>query len=229
MINTTEEIKVIGIYKITNPKGKIYIGQTINWENRKKKYKSLSCKRQVKLYNSLKFYGPENHIFELIEECFESQLDEKELWWGNYYNVLNSKKGLNLRLGNGRGRVSEETKQKISLKLKGQKRSDELKKRLSEQRKGKKRPKGTGAKIALKTKGQKRPKQTLATKGKPKPKGFSEKKYKPILQYDLEGNFIKEWSSQFEINKYFGCGYGNISSVLSGRCKTSFGYIWKYK
>ena len=38
---------MIGIYKITNPKGKIYIGQSINIENRFKVYKRYNCKGQV--------------------------------------------------------------------------------------------------------------------------------------------------------------------------------------
>ena len=35
---------MIGIYKITNPSGKIYIGQSINIENRKKIYSKSICK-----------------------------------------------------------------------------------------------------------------------------------------------------------------------------------------
>ena len=68
----------IGIYKITNPEGKIYIGQSINIEKRWKGYKNFHCKGQHKLYNSLKKYGPENHTFEIIEECIMEELDIRE-------------------------------------------------------------------------------------------------------------------------------------------------------
>ena len=54
---------MIGIYKITSPTNKIYIGQSIDIENRFTKYKSLDCKNQVRLYNSLKKYGFDKHKF----------------------------------------------------------------------------------------------------------------------------------------------------------------------
>jgi len=44
------------IYKITNPSGKIYIGQTTNIHIRKSKYKNSNCKNQTRLFNSIKKY-----------------------------------------------------------------------------------------------------------------------------------------------------------------------------
>lgn len=69
---------MVGIYKITNPKGKIYIGQSIDIERRFKEYKGVYCKNQRKLYYSLKKYGWENHKFEVIEECNEKNLIQRE-------------------------------------------------------------------------------------------------------------------------------------------------------
>jgi len=59
---------MIGIYKIINPFGKIYIGQSVNIEKRFKTYKALSKNviGQTKLYRSLKKYGAENHKFEIL-------------------------------------------------------------------------------------------------------------------------------------------------------------------
>lgn len=103
-----------GIYKITSPSGKIYIGQAINIYNRwEKGYKYLSCKQQTKLYYSLKKYGSKNHLFEIVEECSEVLLNEREIYWGEFYNVL-GENGLNCKLGNQNGRYSEETKKKMS-------------------------------------------------------------------------------------------------------------------
>ena len=83
---------MIGIYKITNPSGKIYIGQTVNIEKRFKEYKNIhvTIRQQIKIYNSLKKYGSENHIFEIIEECLLEQLDEREIYRGVYYKKLES-------------------------------------------------------------------------------------------------------------------------------------------
>ena len=49
---------------------------------------------------------------------------------------------------------------------------------------------------------------------------------KPILQYDLDGNFVKEWPSTTDVGKEFIKG---INHCLRGRNKTAYGYIWKYK
>jgi len=49
---------------------------------------------------------------------------------------------------------------------------------------------------------------------------------KTIIQYDLEGNFIKEYSSINEAKRQI---KGDIGAMLSGRQKTAGGYIWKFK
>ena len=89
---------MIGIYKIISPSKKIYIGQSINIEKRFYTYKLLHCKKQPFLFNSLKKYGAENHIFEVIEECEVIKLNERERYWQDFYNVLEN--GLNLMLTN---------------------------------------------------------------------------------------------------------------------------------
>ena len=48
---------MIGIYKITSPTGRIYIGQSIDIEKRIIKYQNIKCKSQRLLYNSLFKYG----------------------------------------------------------------------------------------------------------------------------------------------------------------------------
>ena len=48
---------------------------------------------------------------------------------------------------------------------------------------------------------------------------------KVVLQYDLKGNLIKEWSSLSEID----LGILNISNCCLGRAITAGGYIWRYK
>jgi len=55
---TMEKLKKLGyIYKITSPSKKIYIGQTFYLSERKCNYKSLNCKKQKIIYNSLLKYG----------------------------------------------------------------------------------------------------------------------------------------------------------------------------
>ena len=55
---------------------------------------------------------------------------------------------------------------------------------------------------------------------------------KPIIQYDLDGNFIKEWPSLNEIKRNTTYSIGNICKCCSNNypfCKTYKGYVWKYK
>jgi group I intron endonuclease len=117
LLETTSMAGVI--YKITNPKDKIYIGCTIDFKRRLSEYRRLSINGQVKLYNSLIKYKFDNHIFEVIEECDESILHEREIYWIKYFNCI--EEGLNIRLGNRTGALMESTKQKISEALKGRK------------------------------------------------------------------------------------------------------------
>jgi group I intron endonuclease len=78
--------KICGIYKITSPSGKIYIGKSNNVNLRWNKYKKLICKNQVKLYNSFLKYGVDSHIFEIIEELSLDKLNEREIFYISYYN-----------------------------------------------------------------------------------------------------------------------------------------------
>ena len=56
-----------GIYKITNPKGAVYIGQSKNVNERLARYKKLQCcKNQHLLYRSFLKYGINNHTFEVL-------------------------------------------------------------------------------------------------------------------------------------------------------------------
>jgi hypothetical protein len=156
-------MKKIGIYKITNPKGKIYVGQSINIEDRWKMYKRLKCKKQPKLYNSLKKHGPENHLFEIIEECTLEQLTLKEI---NYKKDMVNEIGWKNVLfcdiydrGIG-GLRSISTRQKISKGNTGKKRSEEYKLNISLKNKGRKQSKETIEKRALKNTGKKRSEET---------------------------------------------------------------------
>jgi hypothetical protein len=75
-------------------------------------------------------------------------------------------------------------------------------------------------------------------KGKPKPEGFLKDSSKlknrlinnkPVMQYDKQGNFIKEWNSAKEAERYYNMSNNCINSCLREKTKTSGGYVWKYK
>lgn len=108
--------KVCGIYRITSPSGKIYIGQSTNIYGRFYYYSLLQhCNRQRKLYNSFLKYGVDKHKFEIICQCKKEKLNKLEIYYIELFNSFNSENGLNLRHGGGsKGKHSEETKRRIS-------------------------------------------------------------------------------------------------------------------
>lgn len=130
--------KISGIYKIINPNGRIYIGQSTDIIQRKSDYRKLECKEQPKIYNSIVKYGWEVHVFEIQEICDTVLLDIRERYWQDYYDVT-GQKGLNcilIETDKERRIICKETKEKISNSLKGRKLSKEHKQNLSDSHKG---------------------------------------------------------------------------------------------
>ena len=52
---------------------------------------------------------------------------------------------------------------------------------------------------------------------------------KPITQYDLNNNFIKDWESTKQAALSLGIDKSGITNVLKGKYKKSSNFIWKYK
>lgn len=124
---------VCGIYKIENlVNGKVYIGQTVNSEKREIKHKTElknNVHHNLHLQRSYNKFGAESFKFIIIEICEESKLDEREIYWLNFYGGINSDRNYNIGEIKG-GRISQEVKDKISLKNKGQKRTEETKRKM---------------------------------------------------------------------------------------------------
>lgn len=82
---------MVGIYKITNLiNNDAYIGQSIEVEERLKDHKKLyNWQRETnkRLYQAFIEFGVENFNFEIIEECNEDKLNEREQYWISYYNT----------------------------------------------------------------------------------------------------------------------------------------------
>ena len=66
---------------------------------------------------------------------------------------------------------------------------------------------------------------------KPSKGKYSKKHHrsKPIIQYDKEGNFIREWDCANDVERVLGISNKHIGSVCLGKRKSCGGYIWKYK
>lgn len=116
------------IYKITSPTGKIYIGQTVDWNRRKKEYLRGKSKSQVKLNRSFLKHGIENHSFEVIKYCSSVYLDKLECEYIELYDSINN--GLNAKGGGLGGYMPEEVRIKISRKHKNKIIKEETKEKL---------------------------------------------------------------------------------------------------
>lgn len=199
----------IGIYKITNPNGKIYIGQSINIDKRFKNYFTDKTKyiNQKKLYNSINKYDVKNHIFEIIELCKIEELNNKERYYQEFFNCVGLN-GLNCKFTNTNdksGRLSEETKLKIGNSNKGKKprlgmiNSLEMNLKISKSHLGK----------------------IIPLKHRINMSNASPNKKKII---DLSTNIV--YNSIKEVSKIFNINYGTLKSYLKNKIpnKTSFTY-----
>ena len=59
-------------------------------------------------------------------------------------------------------------------------------------------------------------------------KGIKNNRHQPVLQYDKDGNFIREWDTMTEAETTLNITH-KIHYVCQGKRKTCGGYIWKYK
>jgi group I intron endonuclease len=227
-----------GIYKITSPDGKIYVGQAVNFQQRYYYYLTAPFKDQPRIRESFEIFGGiEKHKFEIVEKCSIKNLDKKELYWGNYYDVL-GENGLNCRLGHGKGKLRNSTKQKISEALTGKKQSSETIEKRKKKLKGQKRSEQSCSlmkqrKIGFKvTWGDKIKEAKKLNPYKPTLKSIEAIRTAlsiPIIQYDKQGNFIKEFPSAVEAMKITNIKNDNIHQCLKGKSKTAGGFVWKYK
>jgi group I intron endonuclease len=146
---------ICGIYKITSPSNKIYIGQSLNIKKRYSKYKNLDCGSQKHLYNSFKKYGFNNHKFEILSQCLPNQLNETEKYYTDLFQTFNTKNGLNLRDGGGsQGKMSKESIEKMRAASIGKKHSLETRKKMSLSSIGKSKTKEHALNISKSKKGR---------------------------------------------------------------------------
>jgi group I intron endonuclease len=201
---------MIGIYKITSPSGKIYIGQSTSIERRKKSYAKARCTGQVKLYRSIVKYGFSEHTFEVVEECKIEDLSARERYWQEFYNVL-GERGLNCSLTGTESALKVYTKEHID------RHSRTLKIFYNT-------PEGieVRAKGAAKT-------DYIAIVAKKDHKSIAKSLWKSVLQYEKDGTLLQEWQSVKEAGETLGIDRSCISLCLKGKYNSAGGFIWKYK
>jgi group I intron endonuclease len=117
--------KMIGVYKITSPTGRIYIGSSISINDRFTNYRNGHLKLQRKLCASFKKYTTRLHTFELLEICCKENVRKRERFHCVKNDVLNQN-NLNLKIpyeDDGYVSISDETRKKLSEARTGEKNS----------------------------------------------------------------------------------------------------------
>ena len=99
--------KICGIYMIKNLiNGKVYIGQSRGIKNRISRHKSDLRKNKhgnSHLQFSWNKYGIDNFEFSIVEECEVENLNDREIFWINFYESVDKNKGYNQKTGGGVG------------------------------------------------------------------------------------------------------------------------------
>lgn len=199
-----------GIYKITSPSGKIYIGQSINIERRMKTYSLCKCEKQTALYNSFKKYGFDSHLMEIVFELNVVDvhiLNLLEVAFIKYFDCL-SPNGLNITPGGGNWVPTDKTIEKMRMASLGRKHSRETKDKLSL------------LKLELGMSENHKNNIRLSNKAR----ALS------VDQYTKGGDYIKTFNSITEAANTVGCDGASITAVCknSRHNKSAKGYGWKY-
>ena len=239
-----------GIYSITNIlNGKRYIGQTYNFKYRWMRHRSYlkhNSEHNAHLQNAWNKYGSNNFRFEIIEKCPFEKLDEREIYWINYFDSKNS--GYNFADG--------------GLGCRGYKHSDEeiMKMRLIQNPKpiamfdlqgnyirtfvsageasdylGKKS--SSGIKRCCEKDKYKKAYGYIWIYEKDYKSGNIDWNYylsknknlpKSVLQYNLNMELIKEYASAYETSRE-GFNSATVSAACNGKYDTYKGYVWVWK
>lgn len=202
------------IYKIVNKiNGKIYIGKTLKtiqerFNEHCNDYKKDRNEKRP-LYSAMNKYGIENFYIEEVEKCLDSEIDNREKYWIEYYNSF--KNGYNATLGgDGKAYIDRELVIKTYNELKNQTKTakilnicvDSVHDILVQNN------------IQIKRAGD-------------MSKDLNSKQVAMIDKKTLQ--VLKIFNSVREAEKFLGISYRtHIPEVCNGKRKTCQGYIWKY-
>lgn len=187
-----------------------YIGQTIHPLSRFKRHIdwAINKKDNNKFHNALRKYGLKNWVYCVLEEnILRENLNMKEMDWIEEFDGFYD--GYNMSAGGGQNtKFSEETRRKLSESCKGKNFF------------GEKNP-FFGKHHSIETRKNKMSGPKNGMYGKP-----SHNRRK-VSQYDLNGNFIKNYDCiTHAIKENPKCRA--ISAVCRGELNQTGGFIWKY-
>lgn len=211
------------IYKITSPTGRAYIGKAKDLRKRINSHKCASKKGlNILLHNSIRKYGWEAHVLEVIEEVDNSSLNDREVALIKEHNTywIDNPMGMNMTIGGDGNKGSwmhkTELREWFSQKFTGEGNPFYGKTHTEEWRKNKSKESSEyNKKHNIKVP------EWGAKKGQ-------ERRKKRIVCYDSNGKFVKEYGSLSEAARELEMHHSCISDVLSGKHTNSKGYVFRY-
>lgn len=207
-------MKTYKVYIHLFPNNKRYIGVTTNptyirW------VRGYGYKKQPHLYNAIKKYGWDNIEHIVYEVDTESEMFYLERYLISFYQTTNPKYGYNKSIGGDRGGLGNHI-------------TEWHKDRIRESNRTRTVSAETKLKISLSKKGHRIGPFTQEHRDKLRESHIGKnKKYPHILQYDLNGNLIKKWDNVKDIEKELGFKHFCIYSVIKGKSKTAYGFLWR--
>lgn len=219
------------IYKATNTdNGKIYIGKTSQFVERKWQHERCYEKEDCVFHRAIKKYGKEKFNWEIIDET--NSLDDAYELEKRYIKEFNSyhPNGYNMTKG-GAGGSMWNARPVVRLTLDGEfvKRYDSA---------GEAKLDGFhGSDVLLVCKNINHSCKGYMFMFEDEYMEHGAKKYippkppktTPVIQCDLDGNFIKEFPSVQQASDETGVTRTTISGVITGKYKSAGGYIFVYK
>ena len=216
-----------GKYYIGKHKGgdKYYYGSGKDYKVDLKKYKII-----------------ETEILEYVEDILK--LNEREIYWLEYFDAVNNPLFYNkTNKSYGPNSQTEQWKQEQSERMKGKSTTQGKTWKVTDTSNcgNKGANKGKTWKRTIPTTQETKDKISNSLKGrdisewkekiytKERNQKLSDRISKSILQYDLNGNFIKEWKSGSQIQKELGFNGSNIGNCCNGKFKKAYNFIWKFK
>ncbi len=223
-------MKISGIYKIQSilKPERCYIGSAVYIKKRWNEHlKGLRFNRHEnkKLQRHYDKYSEADLVFVILEPCFPEFLLIREQFYldtlNPYFNIC---KVAGSQLGCKR---SKETCLKMGKWQEGRIFTEEHKENIGKAGKGR-IPWNKGLKMSkehCKKLSESHIDQIPWNKGTTGYVSFT----KPILQYDKEMNFIKEWKSATEAARAISISFQIISRVANDKSRSAGGFIWKFK
>lgn len=212
-----------GIYLIQNKiNNKVYIGLSVDieerWQHHRSLYLNINSKEANKpLYLAFRKYGIENFDFQILEECSLEELFDKEKYYIKLYDccILDGyDKGYNLTRG-GEGNLLTDYYLIYELWLTG------LNQKTIAQKLHITEATVVRALNSFNIDSHIRRSRAVSKE--------MESRRKPVIQYDINMNYLAEYVSVAEASRQTKTQSADISKVCKGRRKTAGGYIWRWK